>query len=174
MRSATAFNSLKGTSSDETVASVKPPHRSQGGRCLFAVTQRWLKRAKPCWLVRLLLGKLILYIAIWQDHLMLMQWLWYGRYVYRVISVTSKTITIHCIMTPRLNRQCRMLIMRGRRVCAHCFHSSRAKGGCESTATGDKTDMQIFHWSGILAGANAFGVVDLARQAPMERCVGVR
>lgn len=165
MQSATAFNSLKGTSSDETVASVTTTSQSKAGSASIAVTQ--LAQAGKTMLAGTFTAGQTINSLSTASNITLQ----FGKITPDATngsgtgatfasdsSVTSKTITIRANAT--LEQAVQDINNAGVGVSARTVSTPAGlKVVVESTATGDKTDMQIFTGAGILNGANAFGVV---------------
>lgn len=165
MQSATAFNSLKGTSSDETVASVTTTSQSKAGSASIAVTQ--LAQAGKTMLAGTFTAGQTINSLSTPSNITLQ----FGKITPDATngsgtgatfapdsSVTSKTITIRANAT--LEQAVQDINNAGVGVSARTVSTPAGlKVVVESTATGDKTDMQIFTGAGILNGANAFGVV---------------
>lgn len=166
MQSATAFNSLKGTSSDETVASVTTTSQSKAGSASIAVTQ--LAQAGKTMLAGTFTAGQTINSLSTPSNITLQ----FGKITPDATngsgtgatfdpdsSVTSKTITIRANAT--LEQAVQDINNAGVGVSARTVSTPAGlKVVVESTATGDKTDMQIFTGPGILnIGANAFGVV---------------
>lgn len=166
MQSATAFNSLKGTSSDETVASVTTTSQSKAGSASIAVTQ--LAQAGKTMLAGTFTAGQTINSLSTPSNITLQ----FGKITPDATngsgtgatfapdsSVTSKTITIRANAT--LEQAVQDINNAGVGVSARTVSTPAGlKVVVESTATGDKTDMQIFTGAGILnSGANAFGVV---------------
>ena len=165
MQSATAFNSLKGTSSDETVASVTTTSQSKAGSASIAVTQ--LAQAGKTMLAGTFTAGQTINSLSTPSNITLQ----FGKITPDATngsgtdatfapdsSVTSKTITIRANAT--LEQAVQDINNAGVGVSARTVSTPAGlKVVVESTATGDKTDMQIWTGAGILNGANAFGVV---------------
>jgi len=167
MQSATAFNSLKGTSSDETVASVATTSQSKAGSASIAVTQ--LAQAGKTMLAGTFTAGQTINSLSTPSNITLQ----FGKITPDATngsgtgatfapdsSVTSKTITIRANAT--LEQAVQDINNAGVGVSARTVSTPAGlKVVVESTATGDKTDMQIFTGPGILngPGPNAFGVV---------------
>jgi flagellar hook-associated protein 2 len=164
MQSATAFNSLKGTSSDETVASVTTTSQSKAGSASIAVTQ--LAQAGKTMLAGTFTAGQTINSLGTPSNITLQ----FGKITPDATngsgagatfsSVTSKTITIRANAT--LEQAVQDINNAGVGVSARTVSTPAGlKVVVESTATGDKTDMQIFTGAGILngPGPNAFGVV---------------
>lgn len=166
MQSATAFNSLKGTSSDETVASVTTTSQSKAGSASIAVTQ--LAQAGKTMLAGTFTAGQTINSSNAPSNITLQ----FGKITPDPTngsgtgakftpdsSVTSKTITIRANAT--LEQAVQDINNAGVGVSARTVSTPAGlKVVVESTATGDKTDMQIFTGAGILnGGGNAFGVV---------------
>ena len=167
MQSATAFNSLKGTSSDETVASVTTTSQSKAGSASIAVTQ--LAQAGKTMLAGTFTAGQTINSLSTPSNITLQ----FGKITPDATngsgtgatfapdsSVTSKTITIRANAT--LEQAVQDINNAGVGVSARTVSTPAGlKVVVESTATGDKTDMQIFTGPGILngPGPNAFGVV---------------
>jgi len=166
MQSATAFNSLKGTSSDETVASVATTSQSKAGSASIAVTQ--LAQAGKTMLAGTFTAGQTINSLSTPSNITLQ----FGKITPDATngsgtgatfapdsSVTSKTITIRANAT--LEQAVQDINNAGVGVSARTVSTPAGlKVVVESTATGDKTDMRIYTGPGILnKGPNAFGVV---------------
>lgn len=161
MQSATAFNSLKGTSSDETVASVTTTSQSKAGSASIAVTQ--LAQAGKTMLAGTFTAGQTINTLSTASTITLQFGTITGASGPAATftpdsSVTAKVINIRANAT--LEQAVEDINKAAVGVTARTVSTPAGlKVVVESLSTGDKTDMRINTGTGILnSGSNAFGV----------------